>query len=196
MSSYTFITHMDQRHLSVFIVNRYPCLCVWSDMNIVHLLAGFSTSRVQLFALSRPVSREAHLPASVRVRSFSETVVCFASKDGTTKEGSDGAKVCYFSRMSKSAGVSKWMNFLGNVDLIQFDLVPDRKVWLKGEGRGCQAQEVLAREAVSCAAQSVEIPALTWRPSSVSDAHIGTSIHISSTSHKGGFAWCVCCCLA
>lgn len=105
----------------MFLVNRCACLCVLSDLNGLHLFTGFSTSRVQLFALSRPASREAHLPSSVRVRSFSETVVCFASKDGTTKEGSDGAKVYSFHR-------SIVMYFLGNVDLIQFDLVSDRKV--------------------------------------------------------------------
>ncbi|XP_012697612.1 ATP-dependent Clp protease ATP-binding subunit clpX-like, mitochondrial isoform X2 [Clupea harengus] len=55
--------------------------------------AGLSSSRVQLFALCRPASRETHLPPSVRVRSFSEAVVCFASKEGTPKDSSsDGAK--------------------------------------------------------------------------------------------------------
>ncbi|XP_041966060.1 ATP-dependent Clp protease ATP-binding subunit clpX-like, mitochondrial isoform X3 [Alosa alosa] len=72
--------------------------------------AGFSSSRVQLFALCRPVSRDTHLPPSVRVRSFSETVVCFASKDGTTKEGSgDGAKksMTEGKRLSGSGGSGK-----------------------------------------------------------------------------------------
>ncbi|XP_030645976.1 ATP-dependent Clp protease ATP-binding subunit clpX-like, mitochondrial isoform X2 [Chanos chanos] len=54
---------------------------------------GLSCSRVQIFALSRPVSREVHLPLAVRVRSFSETAVCFASKEGTPKDGfGDGGK--------------------------------------------------------------------------------------------------------
>ncbi|XP_062402825.1 ATP-dependent Clp protease ATP-binding subunit clpX-like, mitochondrial isoform X2 [Sardina pilchardus] len=73
--------------------------------------AGFSSPRVQLFALCRPVSRDTHLPPSVRVRSFSETVVCFASKDGTTKEGSgDGGKKSMTEggkRLSGSGGTGK-----------------------------------------------------------------------------------------
>ncbi|XP_042157876.1 ATP-dependent Clp protease ATP-binding subunit clpX-like, mitochondrial isoform X1 [Oncorhynchus tshawytscha] len=47
---------------------------------------GLSCSRIQLYALSRPGSCEAHLPP--RVRSFHETAVCFVAKDGTTKDGS------------------------------------------------------------------------------------------------------------
>uniref|UniRef100_A0A8B9J5K8 Caseinolytic mitochondrial matrix peptidase chaperone subunit b n=2 Tax=Astyanax mexicanus TaxID=7994 RepID=A0A8B9J5K8_ASTMX len=54
---------------------------------------GFSSSRIQFFALSRPASREAHLPPTVQVRLFSETAVCFASKDSTPTGGSnDGGK--------------------------------------------------------------------------------------------------------
>ncbi|XP_064878299.1 ATP-dependent Clp protease ATP-binding subunit clpX-like, mitochondrial isoform X2 [Oncorhynchus nerka] len=49
---------------------------------------GLSCSRIQLYALSRPGSCEAHLPPRVRVRSFHETAVCFVAKDGTTKDGS------------------------------------------------------------------------------------------------------------
>lgn len=60
----------------------------------VAVVTGLSCSRIQLFSLSRQGSREAHLPPRVRVRSFSETAVCYASKDGTTKDsGSDGGKV-------------------------------------------------------------------------------------------------------
>ncbi|XP_077600663.1 ATP-dependent clpX-like chaperone, mitochondrial isoform X2 [Stigmatopora nigra] len=54
---------------------------------------GFSCSRLQFYSLSRHGSRDAHLRPRVRVRSFSETTVCFASKDGPTKDaGSDGGK--------------------------------------------------------------------------------------------------------
>ncbi|KAG5849063.1 caseinolytic mitochondrial matrix peptidase chaperone subunit Xa isoform X1 [Anguilla anguilla] len=54
---------------------------------------GFTCSRVQLFAFGRPSSHEVHLTRRVPVRSFSETAVYFASKDGTTKDGSgDGKK--------------------------------------------------------------------------------------------------------
>uniref|UniRef100_A0A6Q2ZHL4 ATP-dependent clpX-like chaperone, mitochondrial n=1 Tax=Esox lucius TaxID=8010 RepID=A0A6Q2ZHL4_ESOLU len=55
---------------------------------------GLTCSRIQLYALSRPGSREATVPHRVCVRSFHETAVCFASKDGTTKDGpGDGGKV-------------------------------------------------------------------------------------------------------
>lgn len=51
-----------------------------------------------MFSLGRQGSREAHVPPWVRVRSFSETVVCYGSKDGTTKDsGSDGGKVISWS---------------------------------------------------------------------------------------------------
>ncbi|KAM9376470.1 ATP-dependent clpX-like chaperone, mitochondrial isoform 2-T2 [Pholidichthys leucotaenia] len=54
---------------------------------------GFSCPRIQLYSLSRHGFRETHLPPRVHVRSFSETAVCFGSKDGTTKDsGSDGGK--------------------------------------------------------------------------------------------------------
>ncbi|XP_064192714.1 caseinolytic mitochondrial matrix peptidase chaperone subunit Xa isoform X2 [Anguilla rostrata] len=54
---------------------------------------GFTCSRIQLFAFGRPSSHEVHLTRRVPVRSFSETAVYFASKDGTTKDGSgDGKK--------------------------------------------------------------------------------------------------------
>uniref|UniRef100_A0A8C4HEZ8 ClpX-type ZB domain-containing protein n=1 Tax=Dicentrarchus labrax TaxID=13489 RepID=A0A8C4HEZ8_DICLA len=66
-----------------------------------------SCSRIQLFSLSRQGSRETHLPPRVRVRSFSETAVCYASKDGTTKDGgSDGGKksISEGKRLSGSGG--------------------------------------------------------------------------------------------
>lgn len=60
----------------------------------IPVVTGLSCSRIQLFSLSRQGSRETHVPTRVRVRSFSETAVCYASKDGTTKDsGSDGGKV-------------------------------------------------------------------------------------------------------
>ncbi|XP_029607697.1 ATP-dependent Clp protease ATP-binding subunit clpX-like, mitochondrial [Salmo trutta] len=72
---------------------------------------GLSGSRVQLYALSRPGwgFREAPLPRIVRVRSFHESAVCFASKDGTTKDGSsDGGKksISEGKRLSGSSGGS------------------------------------------------------------------------------------------
>lgn len=62
----------------------------------IFFLTGLSCSRIQLFFLSRHGFRETHLPPRVRVRSFSETSVCYGSKDGTTKDGgSDGGKVIF-----------------------------------------------------------------------------------------------------
>lgn len=72
-------------------LHHYVLLEIKRDVVAV---TGLSCSRIQLFSLSRQGSRETHLPPRVRVRSFSETAVCFASKDGTTKDGgSDGGKV-------------------------------------------------------------------------------------------------------
>uniref|UniRef100_A0AAQ5YSB9 ClpX-type ZB domain-containing protein n=1 Tax=Amphiprion ocellaris TaxID=80972 RepID=A0AAQ5YSB9_AMPOC len=76
----------------------------------VFVVTGLSCSRIQLFSLSRQGSREPHLPPRVRVRSFSETAVCYASKDGTTKDsGSDGGKksVSEGKRLSGSGGSGK-----------------------------------------------------------------------------------------
>ncbi|XP_034060582.1 ATP-dependent Clp protease ATP-binding subunit clpX-like, mitochondrial isoform X2 [Gymnodraco acuticeps] len=77
-------------------------------LNTAH--RGLSCSRIQLFSLSRHGSRETHLPLRVRVRSFSETAVCYAAKDGTTKDsGSDGGKksVSEGKRLSGSGGSGK-----------------------------------------------------------------------------------------
>ncbi|KAM7414749.1 hypothetical protein PAMA_019521 [Pampus argenteus] len=77
-------------------------------LNTAH--RGLSCSRIQLFSLSRQTSRETHSPPWVRVRSFSETTVCYASKDGTTKDsGSDSGKksVNEGKRLSGSGGSGK-----------------------------------------------------------------------------------------
>ncbi|XP_057693229.1 ATP-dependent Clp protease ATP-binding subunit clpX-like, mitochondrial isoform X2 [Corythoichthys intestinalis] len=76
-------------------------------LNTAH--RGFSCSRLQFYSLSRHGSRDAHLPR-LRVRSFSETTICFASKDGPTKDtGSDGGKksVSEGKRASGSGGSGK-----------------------------------------------------------------------------------------
>ncbi|XP_028285816.1 ATP-dependent Clp protease ATP-binding subunit clpX-like, mitochondrial isoform X2 [Parambassis ranga] len=68
---------------------------------------GLSCSRIQFFSLSRQGS---HVPPRVRVRSFSETAVCYAAKDGTTKDGgSDGGKksISEGKRLSGSGGSGK-----------------------------------------------------------------------------------------
>lgn len=77
-------------------------------LNTAH--RGLSCSRIQLYSLSRlSASRENHLPPRVRVRSFSETAVCYAAKDGTTKDsGSDGKKsIGEGKRLSGSGGTGK-----------------------------------------------------------------------------------------
>ncbi|KAL4613264.1 ATP-dependent Clp protease ATP-binding subunit clpX-like, mitochondrial [Arapaima gigas] len=54
---------------------------------------GISHSRVWLFALSRPAVCEVYPAPRVPLRSFSETSIFFASKEGATKDGSgDGGK--------------------------------------------------------------------------------------------------------
>ncbi|XP_028814227.1 ATP-dependent Clp protease ATP-binding subunit clpX-like, mitochondrial [Denticeps clupeoides] len=70
------------------------CACTSAARRLLNTAQkGFSCSRFQLYAVSRPTSRENHLPPMVLVRSFSETTVCFASKDGSTKDDSgDGGK--------------------------------------------------------------------------------------------------------
>lgn len=52
---------------------------------------GISSSRIQLLSLSRPGTLEVRVGRRVPVRSFSETTVYYASKDGM-KDG-DGGKV-------------------------------------------------------------------------------------------------------
>uniref|UniRef100_A0A4W6D800 Caseinolytic mitochondrial matrix peptidase chaperone subunit X n=1 Tax=Lates calcarifer TaxID=8187 RepID=A0A4W6D800_LATCA len=71
-------------------------------------VTGLSCSRIQFFSLSRQGSRETPLPTRVRVRSFSETAVCYASKDGTTKDGDGGKKsISEGKRLSGSGGSGK-----------------------------------------------------------------------------------------
>uniref|UniRef100_A0A673HN97 ATP-dependent Clp protease ATP-binding subunit clpX-like, mitochondrial n=1 Tax=Sinocyclocheilus rhinocerous TaxID=307959 RepID=A0A673HN97_9TELE len=53
---------------------------------------GFSRSRVQLFSHTRAACDEVHRPPFVRVRSFSQTAVCFSSKDSTPRDGDGGKK--------------------------------------------------------------------------------------------------------
>uniref|UniRef100_A0A3B5QZ27 Caseinolytic mitochondrial matrix peptidase chaperone subunit X n=1 Tax=Xiphophorus maculatus TaxID=8083 RepID=A0A3B5QZ27_XIPMA len=84
--------------------------CTCGTTKAVSCLSGLSCSRFQLFSLSRRGSREAHFHPRVCVRSFSETAVCYAAKDGTTKDsGSDSGKksVGDGKRMSGSGGSGK-----------------------------------------------------------------------------------------
>ncbi|MGH0153986.1 UNVERIFIED_CONTAM: hypothetical protein FKN15_000666 [Acipenser sinensis] len=70
------------------------CTCSSAARRIIHSAhKGIACSRVHLYNLGRPGISEVHLRRRVPVRSFSETTVYFASKDGTTKDGSgDGGK--------------------------------------------------------------------------------------------------------
>ncbi|KAF7702147.1 hypothetical protein HF521_001430 [Silurus meridionalis] len=49
---------------------------------------GFPCSHIKLYALRRPARYKAYLLSAVQVRLFSESVVCFASKENTPKDGS------------------------------------------------------------------------------------------------------------
>ncbi|MGH0128216.1 UNVERIFIED_CONTAM: hypothetical protein FKN15_044928 [Acipenser sinensis] len=70
------------------------CTCSLAARRIINSAhKGIACSRVHLYTLGRPGISEVHLRRRVPVRSFSETTVYFASKDGTTKDGSgDGGK--------------------------------------------------------------------------------------------------------
>lgn len=75
-------------------------LCSWCKKNVWNLKnfclfpAGLPCPRVQFFILRRQLPRETQSPAWFRARSFSETAVCYSSKDGITKDGGgDGGKV-------------------------------------------------------------------------------------------------------
>ncbi|XP_075883416.1 ATP-dependent clpX-like chaperone, mitochondrial isoform X2 [Nelusetta ayraudi] len=71
---------------------------------------GLPCPRVQLFILRRQLPRETQSPAWVRARSFSETAVCYGSKDGITKDGGgDGGKksISEGKRLSGSGGSGK-----------------------------------------------------------------------------------------
>ncbi|XP_068169920.1 ATP-dependent Clp protease ATP-binding subunit clpX-like, mitochondrial isoform X1 [Antennarius striatus] len=83
-----------------------PCTsAVRLFLNTAH--RGLSCSQIHLFSLVRQGGRETPLPAWARVRSFSESAVCYVSKDGTTKDsGSDGGKksISEGKRLSGSGG--------------------------------------------------------------------------------------------
>uniref|UniRef100_A0A9J7ZXQ7 Caseinolytic mitochondrial matrix peptidase chaperone subunit Xb n=1 Tax=Cyprinus carpio carpio TaxID=630221 RepID=A0A9J7ZXQ7_CYPCA len=53
---------------------------------------GFSRSRLQLFSHTRAVCDGVRLPPFVHARAFSQTAVCFASKDGVPRDGDGGKK--------------------------------------------------------------------------------------------------------
>uniref|UniRef100_A0AAV2L2G0 ATP-dependent Clp protease ATP-binding subunit clpX-like, mitochondrial n=1 Tax=Knipowitschia caucasica TaxID=637954 RepID=A0AAV2L2G0_KNICA len=76
-------------------------------LNTTH--RGLLCSRIKLYSLSRQGSRERHIPPLLYLRNFSETTVCFTSKDGTTKDGgSDGKKsISEGKRLSGSGGAGK-----------------------------------------------------------------------------------------
>uniref|UniRef100_A0A8C7L6T6 Caseinolytic mitochondrial matrix peptidase chaperone subunit X n=1 Tax=Oncorhynchus kisutch TaxID=8019 RepID=A0A8C7L6T6_ONCKI len=67
------------------------CTCRSAARLFITSQKGISSTRVQLFSISRPGTPEVRLTRRVPVRSFSESSVCFSSKD--VKDGSgDGGK--------------------------------------------------------------------------------------------------------
>uniref|UniRef100_A0A3P9H516 Caseinolytic mitochondrial matrix peptidase chaperone subunit b n=1 Tax=Oryzias latipes TaxID=8090 RepID=A0A3P9H516_ORYLA len=85
-------------------------LCSFFRLLTVSCHTGLSCSRIQLFSLSRQGSREAHFHPRIHVRSFSETAVCYAAKDGTPRDGgNDSGKksVSEGKRLSGSGGSGK-----------------------------------------------------------------------------------------
>ncbi len=70
----------------IVILSEFP-----AEALVFVFMTGISGSRVQLLSLSCPGTREVRLACRVPVRSFSETTVYYASKDGM-KDG-DGGKV-------------------------------------------------------------------------------------------------------
>ncbi|XP_051754833.1 caseinolytic mitochondrial matrix peptidase chaperone subunit Xa isoform X2 [Ctenopharyngodon idella] len=68
------------------------CTCASAARKLINSAhKGISGSRVQLLSLSRPGAREVRLARRIPVRSFSESAVYFASKDGM-KDGDGGKK--------------------------------------------------------------------------------------------------------
>ncbi|KAG7522885.1 ATP-dependent Clp protease ATP-binding subunit clpX-like, mitochondrial isoform X2 [Solea senegalensis] len=86
------------------------CPCTSAARLLLTAHRGLSCSRIQFLSLSRQGSWETPLPTRVRVRTFSDTAACYASKDGTPKDsGSDGGKksVNEGKRLSGSGGSGK-----------------------------------------------------------------------------------------
>ncbi|XP_060770903.1 ATP-dependent Clp protease ATP-binding subunit clpX-like, mitochondrial isoform X2 [Neoarius graeffei] len=70
---------------------------------------GLSCSHIRFYALRRAVTCEAHLPPPLQIRSFSESAMCFASKDNTPKDGSsDGGKKSATDTTGKRSMGSSW----------------------------------------------------------------------------------------
>ncbi|XP_048039660.1 caseinolytic mitochondrial matrix peptidase chaperone subunit Xa isoform X2 [Megalobrama amblycephala] len=68
------------------------CTCASAARKLINSAhKGISGSRVQILSLSRPGAREVRLARRIPVRSFSESAVYFASKDGM-KDGDGGKK--------------------------------------------------------------------------------------------------------
>ncbi|XP_039515062.1 ATP-dependent Clp protease ATP-binding subunit clpX-like, mitochondrial [Pimephales promelas] len=68
------------------------CTCALAARKLINSAhKGISGSRVQFLSLSLPGAREVRLARRIPVRSFSETSVYFASKDGM-KDGDGGKK--------------------------------------------------------------------------------------------------------
>uniref|UniRef100_A0A8C1UE66 Caseinolytic mitochondrial matrix peptidase chaperone subunit a n=1 Tax=Cyprinus carpio TaxID=7962 RepID=A0A8C1UE66_CYPCA len=72
--------------------SNMSCTCASAARQLINSAhKGISSSRIQLLSLSRPGTLEVRLGRRVPVRSFSETTVYYASKDGM-KDGDGGKK--------------------------------------------------------------------------------------------------------
>lgn len=94
---------------SLFLHLQFQCLeCKCLEFEGICLCpAGLPCPRVQFFSLRRQLPRETQSPAWFRARSFSETAVCYGSKDGITKDGGgDGGKVwsCFVKCLAVGVG--------------------------------------------------------------------------------------------
>lgn len=130
-----------------------PNLCSWGICSS----AGLSCSRFQFFARGRQGSREGLSPAWVRVRPFSETAVCYSSKDGPPKDGgSDAGKV-----RGPLVSTNPVVFVLREVGVCCNWPCSHRKA--SARGREPLVPEGPAKGGTSSAAPNVEIRAPTWR---------------------------------
>uniref|UniRef100_A0A8C1YWL1 Caseinolytic mitochondrial matrix peptidase chaperone subunit a n=1 Tax=Cyprinus carpio TaxID=7962 RepID=A0A8C1YWL1_CYPCA len=87
------------------------CTCASAARQLINSAhKGISSSRIQLLSLSRPGTLEVRLGRRVPVRSFSETTVYYASKDGM-KDGDGGKKSVGEGSGKRTIGISQLCYF-------------------------------------------------------------------------------------
>uniref|UniRef100_A0A8C1MKU2 Caseinolytic mitochondrial matrix peptidase chaperone subunit b n=1 Tax=Cyprinus carpio TaxID=7962 RepID=A0A8C1MKU2_CYPCA len=75
------------------LVFSMSCSCGPAVRGIIKSVQkGFSRSRLQLFSHTRAVCDGVRLPPFMHARAFSQTAVCFVSKDGVPRDGDGGKK--------------------------------------------------------------------------------------------------------